>query len=141
MVTMKNKQKTLVFLTGLGVDPVIALPFLKKISPDAKIILPDYSQLLRSGCKNFLNIVSVIDKKLPKDSILIGWSLGGLVATYLCHISPDKYTALITMASSPKFISSEGWLGISSENILKFQDLANNNVGELSKKFNYLLKN
>ena len=44
-----------------------------------------------------------VNKLLPKDSFVCGWSLGGLVAVKMCTLFPEKNYKLITIASSPCF--------------------------------------
>ncbi len=43
---------------------------------------------------------------------LLGWSLGGLVATRAALLAPDRVVSLVTLASSPAFQAAEGWGGI-----------------------------
>lgn len=134
-----NKYPTLIFLTGLGMDPNIGFSFLEKISPLSRIILPNYpNPLLIKGNSvdaSLLAVADCLDKALPYDSVLIGWSLGGLIATVLNFISPNKYRKLITISSSPKFVSSVNWPGISKENIRKFQQLAQIDFDKLWRRF------
>ena len=44
-------------------------------------------------------------KALPKNAIWLGWSLGGLVASYIAIHFPASVKALITVASSPCFMA------------------------------------
>jgi pimeloyl-[acyl-carrier protein] methyl ester esterase len=45
----------------------------------------------------------------PVPAALLGWSLGGLVATRAALMAPDKVTALVTIASTPCFVRKPGW--------------------------------
>lgn len=40
---------------------------------------------------------------IPDGKILVGWSLGGLIAMALCAKYPGRYQQLILLASTPKF--------------------------------------
>lgn len=40
---------------------------------------------------------------IPDGKILVGWSLGGLIAMALCAQYPGRYQQLILLASTPKF--------------------------------------
>ncbi len=43
------------------------------------------------------------------DTIVLGWSLGGLIAIELAKQYPDKVSQLILVASSPKFVQASNW--------------------------------
>lgn len=46
---------------------------------------------------------------VPAKSILIGWSLGGLVAAQMVLDYPGRFKKLILVASAPQFIKDESW--------------------------------
>lgn len=46
---------------------------------------------------------------LPEQCHLMGWSLGGAVATALALRYPDKVSKLVTVASSPCFVTNPEW--------------------------------
>ena len=48
-------------------------------------------------------------QQLPKNTTLLGWSLGGQVAMRAALDHPDIITRLIVLASTPKFVESDGW--------------------------------
>ncbi|PPI88530.1 pimeloyl-[acyl-carrier protein] methyl ester esterase [Candidatus Pantoea edessiphila] len=58
---------------------------------------------------------------IPYQSILIGWSLGGLVAMKLALIKPEVLGGIITVASSPRFIAAKSWPGIKLNVFKNFQ--------------------
>ena len=62
-------------------------------------------------------LVSAIDKP----AIWLGWSLGGLVATQAALDHPHLVTKLITVASSPKFVEYQQWIGIKPDVLSLFQ--------------------
>jgi malonyl-CoA O-methyltransferase len=47
--------------------------------------------------------------KLPDNCILLGWSLGGMIATQLAGLYPHKIRALVTLATNAVFVAREGW--------------------------------
>ncbi len=63
----------------------------------------------------------------PPQAIWLGWSLGGLCATHFALTYPHRVSALVTVASSPKFVAQdiavedEPWCGISSTVLAQFQ--------------------
>ncbi len=56
-------------------------------------------------------LVDSVESVLPEaeSCFLMGWSLGGLVATALTLKCPEKISKLITVASNPSFVASDDW--------------------------------
>lgn len=54
-------------------------------------------------------IVRAIAALLPAKTILIGWSLGGLLALQLAHNYPGQITRLVLLASTARFTHADGW--------------------------------
>ena len=50
-----------------------------------------------------------IAEALPETGILVGWSLGGLLALQLALEIPERITALVLVASSPRFVRGDDW--------------------------------
>lgn len=50
-----------------------------------------------------------LDVRLPRDSWLVGWSLGGMLATQLAARRGDACRGLVTLASNPSFRAREEW--------------------------------
>lgn len=61
-----------------------------------------------------------LNAQIPKNSVLIAWSLGGLVASIVAERRLD-IKGLITVASSPKFAGSNEWSGIDVDVLMKFK--------------------
>lgn len=47
--------------------------------------------------------------QLPKSFSIIGWSLGGLLASYLAHRFADQVNALVLVACNQSFLSRPNW--------------------------------
>jgi len=116
-VSTLGKGKNLVFLHGWGVNSGVWQPLIDNIKDEFRITtidLPGYGlnhQALPSPY-NLQNIAKTVVQHLPADCILIGWSLGGLVAQQIAHTYPEKLKQLVLICSSPKFSKSADWLGI-----------------------------
>ncbi|MET1256911.1 pimeloyl-ACP methyl ester esterase BioH [Aliikangiella maris] len=54
-------------------------------------------------------LVAAVASVVPDDAYVLGWSLGGLVATSLALTQPQKVKKLITVASNPAFVADENW--------------------------------
>src|SRR5690606_16609009 len=46
---------------------------------------------------------------LPPRCLLVGWSLGGMLATAYAHRYPGRVAGLVTLAANASFIQREGW--------------------------------
>jgi pimeloyl-[acyl-carrier protein] methyl ester esterase len=47
---------------------------------------------------------------MPENAIVVGWSLGGLLAQRIALTRPERVSALILIATSPCFVQRTGWL-------------------------------
>jgi pimeloyl-[acyl-carrier protein] methyl ester esterase len=58
--------------------------------------------------------------QINEPSIVIGWSLGGLITQNLAFHYPSKVSKIGLIASSPKFMQSETWPGIKPDVLTMF---------------------
>lgn len=49
---------------------------------------------------------------LPKEAIYMGWSYGGLLATAIASLYPERTQQLVLLASTPQFVEDDNWPGI-----------------------------
>lgn len=66
-------------------------------------------------------IVQTLANKVNENSIVVGWSLGGLVATKLAAAHPDKVAHLILVSSNIQFCEDDTWPGIKSQVLAQFK--------------------
>jgi pimeloyl-ACP methyl ester esterase len=50
-----------------------------------------------------------IHQILPEQSVLIGWSLGGMLATKIAASYPQSVSALVTLACNAQFVANATW--------------------------------
>ncbi|ALE52059.1 alpha/beta hydrolase [Candidatus Thioglobus autotrophicus] len=75
-----------------------------------------------------------IIKILPNNPILLGWSLGGLLAINIA--TKIRISQLILLASSPNFVQNEHWqFGIDADNFRQFSDTLQLNPSKGLKRF------
>lgn len=55
------------------------------------------------------NLARQVMQVIPEHSILIGWSLGGLVAVQIVLDFPGHIKKLVLVASAPQFIKDDSW--------------------------------
>ncbi|MBD3670317.1 MAG: pimeloyl-ACP methyl ester esterase BioH [Gammaproteobacteria bacterium] len=58
----------------------------------------------------------------PGSALWMGWSLGGEVALQAAALAPERIQRLIMVASSPRFLASGNWPGVSAEVLQGFAD-------------------
>jgi pimeloyl-[acyl-carrier protein] methyl ester esterase len=55
--------------------------------------------------------------------IVLGWSLGGLVAMRWAHAQPERVTALALVCTTPRFVASDNWPhAMSRQTLVRFGD-------------------
>lgn len=94
-------SQTIEHLSSMTSRPIIAIE------------LPGYGD--QPNTVNNHTVVSLSDwlaTKIQQPSTIIGWSLGGLVATQLAITHPEKVINLGLIASTPKFMADGDWPGI-----------------------------
>ncbi|MDB3971818.1 alpha/beta fold hydrolase [Candidatus Thioglobus sp.] len=75
-----------------------------------------------------------IIKILPSNPILLGWSLGGLLAINITR--KVQISKLILVASSPNFVQNDHWkFGIDADNFNQFSDVLQLNLSKGLKRF------
>ncbi|MBT0587876.1 pimeloyl-ACP methyl ester esterase BioH [Alteromonas sp. SM 2104] len=67
------------------------------------------------------NISAQLAKSIPAHSIVVGWSLGGLIAQYLALHYPHKVAVLVGVATTPCFEQKSQWPGIHPATLKQFQ--------------------
>ena len=126
----------LVLLHGWGFNADLFNPLVNQYKNTYRITtidLPGHgrSDEVSGGIDNWCN---EIIKIMPKNPILLGWSLGGLLAINIATKIQTK--KLILVASTPKFVKTNNWkLGIDEQNFKEFSDNLNLNLSKGLKRF------
>jgi pimeloyl-[acyl-carrier protein] methyl ester esterase len=84
-------------------------------------------------------IADYIDAHCDGSAAVLGWSLGGLVATQLAYRHPAKVRHLLTLASSPRFLADDDtqppWPGMQATIMQQFQRQLNDDFAATLKRF------
>ncbi|USP09808.1 pimeloyl-ACP methyl ester esterase BioH [Aeromonas dhakensis] len=72
---------------------------------------------------------------LPEQCHLLGWSLGGLVASQLALNYPERLHSLITVASSPCFMARDEWPGIAPKVLTGFNQMLAGDFKQTIERF------
>lgn len=113
---IEGEGPPLVLLHGWGMNSCVWQPVLTQLSREYRLFLVDlpgfgYSQ---TGTDEY-SLAAIADAVLtvvPETADWLGWSMGGLVATYIAATFPERVTRLVNVASNPCFIQNSTWPGM-----------------------------
>jgi len=71
--------------------------------------LPGYGQCVGVDADTLDQYVEHVAQRITRPALIVGWSLGGLVALQLARRYPQKVSALFQVATNPKFVQSSDW--------------------------------
>lgn len=122
-IRQQGEGKDLVLLHGWGLNSGVFDLLLHELVEHYRVTLVD---LPGYGINNDIlpetydlaSVAHMVEQVLPHQCILLGWSLGGLVAQRVALDFPDRIQKLILVASSPKFAAEDAaedkdqWPGI-----------------------------
>ncbi len=98
--------------------------------------LPGFGQSpFDSNINSLASFSEAVLKNIPTDAIVMGWSLGGIVAQYLAIHYPQKITQLIAVASTPCFVKQDQWPGVNAELLKSFADELLDNYPKIMQRF------
>lgn len=106
----------LVFLHGWGANSALWRSWIERHFVGYRITLidlPGHGQSPQASWSDDALLdgwVDAIVAALPERGILVGWSLGGLLAQQIAWRYPQRVASLVLMASSPCFVQREDWL-------------------------------
>lgn len=111
-----SEKIPLVLLHGWGLNSAVWQPLIESLPDDftqffniVTLDLPGFGVNVSVEIHPYslANICQSITNTITKPAIYVGWSLGGLVATEMALRFPEKVLALITVASTPRFIEEK----------------------------------
>ncbi len=110
----QNDKPSLCLIHGWGTSSDIWLPWLNTLNEvfDVHCIaLPGLGgDEISTPSLTLEESLEQIAKQVPRNSFLLGWSLGGMMATLLSSIEKLKVQGLITIACNPSFVQKQDWL-------------------------------
>lgn len=117
IISTEGSGKNLVFLHGWGVNSGVWQQLIDVLKDEfciTTIDLPGYGLNHKQLPTSYTlqSVATLVADYLPANSILIGWSLGGLVAQQIASSHPEKLKQLVLICSSPKFSKNADWPGI-----------------------------
>ncbi|MGJ3494174.1 Pimelyl-[acyl-carrier protein] methyl ester esterase [Piscirickettsia salmonis] len=124
-------KKNLVLIHGWGASSWVWQGVCQYLSDEFTICtidLPGYAQIADQGARNIQQIaeyvLTMMIQQGLKESVVVGWSLGGLIARQVTIMArKQQVRGLITIASPPYFVKENGWNGLNSQQLLAFQQV------------------
>lgn len=105
-----------VLLHGWGMNSDIWEDVVVDLSKSYRVTvvdLPGYGRssndVINPADSTLEKIAKQISDITPVDSIVVGWSLGGLVAIQMVLDYPDRVKKLVLVASAPQFVKDDSW--------------------------------
>uniref|UniRef100_A0AAT9G407 Pimeloyl-[acyl-carrier protein] methyl ester esterase n=1 Tax=Candidatus Aschnera chinzeii TaxID=1485666 RepID=A0AAT9G407_9ENTR len=134
----RKNIKNVIFLHGWALNSTVWYLIEQECSKYFHIYLLDLPGYGRNNAFSSLSLYDMSEliwSSLPKDSILVGWSLGGLVASMIAANHNSEIKALVTVASTPCFLEHSNWPGISLVLLNNFAQQLKINFISTIKKF------
>ena len=102
----------LVLLHGWGLNAQVWDCITPQLASHFTLHLVDLPGYGRSGGFGAMSLEAMAQRVLeqaPPQAVWLGWSLGGLVASQVAIMRPERVQALVTVASSPCFAARDDW--------------------------------
>ncbi|GAB2925359.1 pimeloyl-ACP methyl ester esterase BioH [Hafnia psychrotolerans] len=113
--TFGEGDRNLVLLHGWGLNAEVWRYIATRLTPHFRlhlVDLPGYGRSQGFGPMSLEEMADIVLAAAPEKAAWLGWSLGGLVASQIALIAPQRVEKLITVASSPCFSAQDDWPGI-----------------------------
>ena len=114
-LSIHGSGKPIVLFHGWGFDAKIWFPLLPLLTDSYRLYLVDLPGFGLTPQMDWEEFKSALLPKLPSCFAILGWSMGGLLATKLALDEPNRVSLLVNISSSPCFIRRENWPGVDSQ--------------------------
>ncbi|WP_290612600.1 pimeloyl-ACP methyl ester esterase BioH [Arsukibacterium sp. UBA3155] len=135
----KTDKPVLVLLHGWGVNQGVWHTLLNEISPRVAVRCLDIpgfgsAQQLPSPY-NFDAVLAALATQIPDNSMVCGWSLGGLLAIALAERYPKKVMQLGLIAATPCFLQKPDWPGMKAVVLEQFSQALQRDLSQTIGRF------
>jgi pimeloyl-[acyl-carrier protein] methyl ester esterase len=134
-VEVRGEGPDLVLLHGWALHGGMWGPWLDELALHARVHLVDLPGHGHSPwipeVAGLADLARAAGHIVPQGAVLVGWSLGGMIALELARQQPRRMSALVLLATTPKFVAGDGWpTGMDAEVLDQFaQGLAEDHRG------------
>lgn len=111
-IKQSGQGPVLVLLHGWGMHSAVWGDFLRSLEKQFTVVcvdLPGHGQSDVEQLWTLDEVVQALVNQLPEKFMLLGWSLGGMIALRLASQYSERVSKLIMLASSAKFVRSQDW--------------------------------
>jgi len=112
-VTIEGSGPDLILLHGWGLNSRIWGPVANTLAARYRVHSIDLPGHGASEWRDELPLlddwVRAIAPYVPRAAIVIGWSLGGLIALRLAMLSPERIAQLVLVSTTPRFMTGTDW--------------------------------
>jgi pimeloyl-[acyl-carrier protein] methyl ester esterase len=136
---VQNDKPVLVLLHGWGLNHAVWQQMRPQLSEHFQVLTPDLPGFGMAESYpqpyELVDVAALVAAQIPADSLVLGWSLGGMVATQIALDYPQKVKALALVASSPYFVASENWPGMAPVVLRQFAQALAKDVAQTIDRF------
>lgn len=98
--------------------------------------LPGYGESSSVSAASLDDYVEHVASCVRQPSLMVGWSLGGLVTLQLAQRYPEKVSGLFQVATNPKFVQSDNWqAGVEMNVFEQFAESLNKDINATVRRF------
>lgn len=112
-VEIRGEGRDLVLLHGWGLHGGMWGPWLERLAAHARLHLVDLPGHGRSPwheeARDLAGLARAVLPVVPDGAVVLGWSLGGMVALELARRCPGHLGALVLVATTPRFLQAPDW--------------------------------
>lgn len=111
-MTPVRSEQQLLLIHGWGFGAAVWAPLVEMVGADVKVVtpsLPGYDGRSVAPAADMENVIAVLSQGLTSPAVVVGWSLGGLLALELAQRHPGRVRALGLVACLPCFMYGPGW--------------------------------
>lgn len=132
----------LILLHGFAMNAPFLRPLAEKLSAHYRVHLfdlPGFGNNQEHALSSHpAPIAEHLIQHLPEHAIWLGWSLGGLIASWIAIHYPSHVRALVNLASTPYFIAEPNWPGIQINAFVDFLKQLKMNYAQAIQRFLFL---
>lgn len=112
-VERRGQGPDLVLLHGWALHGGMWGPWLDELAAHARLHLVDLPGHGHSpwapGLAGLAGLARAVANVVPRGALLLGWSLGGMIALELARQDPLRPGALVLLATTPRFVAGPDW--------------------------------
>ncbi|TDF36397.1 pimeloyl-[acyl-carrier protein] methyl ester esterase [Alteromonadaceae bacterium M269] len=139
-VSSYGQGPELALLHGWGLNSGVWEGILPKLTPHYRVNLIDLPGFginhdILPESYDLESVAELVLDVIPQGSILLGWSLGGLIAQHITINTSDHIQRLILLCTSPKFQATDEWHGIAEPVLSLFHQQLEGNFSKTLERF------